>query len=56
MAGNPVGALMTVRKGGLKVRLEQSAAERGTILVVSLEYVAVELKDEHGVSIITDAP
>lgn len=56
MAGNPVGALMTVRKGGLKVRMEQSAAERGTILVVSLEYVAVELKDGHGVSILTDAP
>lgn len=55
-AGNPVGALMTVRKGGLKVRLEQSAAERGTIVVVSMEYVAVELKDTHGVSIITDAP
>lgn len=56
MAGNPVGALLTVRKGGLKVRMEQSAAERGTILVVGLEYVAVELKDEHGVSILTDAP
>ena len=55
-AGNPVGALMSVRKGGLKVRLEQSAAERGTIVVVSMEYVAVELKDTHGVSIITDAP
>jgi hypothetical protein len=55
-AGNPVGALMAVRKGGLKVRLEQSAAERGTIVVVSMEYVAVELKDAHGVSIITDAP
>lgn len=55
-AGNPVGALMTVRKGGLKVRLEQSASERGTIVVASLEYVAVELKDGHGVSIITDAP
>ena len=54
-AGNPVGALMAVRKGGLKVRLEQSAAERGTIVVVSMEYVAVELKDAHGVSIITDA-
>jgi hypothetical protein len=56
MAGNPVGALMTVRKGNLKVRMEQSAAERGTILVVALEYVAVELKDGHGVSILTDAP
>ena len=56
VAGNPVGALMAVRKGGLKVRLEQSAAERGTIVVVSMEYVAVELKDGHGVSIITDAP
>ena len=56
VAGNPVGALMAVRKGGLKVRLEQSAAERGTIVVVSMEYVAVELKDAHGVSIITDAP
>jgi hypothetical protein len=56
VAGNPVGALMSVRKGGLKVRLEQSAAERGTIVVVSMEYVAVELKDAHGVSIITDAP
>jgi hypothetical protein len=56
VAGNPVGALLTVRKGGLKVRLEQSAAERGTIVVVSMEYVAVELKDAHGVSIITDAP
>jgi hypothetical protein len=55
-AGNPVGALMSVRKGGLKVRLEQSAAERGTIVVVSMEYVAVELKDTHGVSIISDAP
>jgi hypothetical protein len=55
VAGNPVGALMAVRKGGLKVRLEQSAAERGTIVVVSMEYVAVELKDAHGVSIITDA-
>lgn len=56
MAGNPVGALCTVRKGGLKVRMEQSAAERGTILVVSLEYVAVELKDAHGVTIVSDAP
>jgi hypothetical protein len=56
IAGNPVGAIMTVRKGGLKVRMEQSAAERGTILVVGLEYVAVELKDGHGVTIVSDAP
>jgi hypothetical protein len=56
VAGNPVGALMNVRKGGLKVRLENSAAERGTIVVVSLEYVATELKDGHGVTIVSDAP
>jgi hypothetical protein len=56
VAGNPVGAIMNVRKGGLKVRLEQSAAERGTIVVVSMEYVATELKDGHGVTIVSDAP
>lgn len=50
-----LGAFGIVRSGGLIVRLEESAAERGVICVVSLEYVAIEVRDGHGVRIKTDA-
>ncbi len=50
-----LGAFAVVARGGLKVRLEPSAAERGTIAVVSLEYVAIEVRDGHGVRIRTAA-
>jgi hypothetical protein len=51
-----LGGVGFVRNGGLKVRIEPSAEARGSILVVSLEYVAVEVADAHGVRIRTGAP
>lgn len=50
-----LGAFCITRKGGLKVRIDKSAADRGAILVVSLEFVAFEIRDSHGVRIRTDA-
>ena len=50
-----LGAFGIIRKGGLKVRLELSAENRGMIVVVGLEYVALEVRDTHGVRIRTDA-
>lgn len=54
--GGQLGAFGFVRNGGVKVRLEYSAENRGMIVVVSLEYAAVEVRDAHGVRIRTDAP
>lgn len=54
--GGQIGAFGFVRNGGLKVRLQYEAKERGIVAVVSLEYAAIELKDAHGVRIRSDAP
>lgn len=51
-----LGAFGIIRKGGLKVRIDKSAQDRGAILVVSLEFVAIEVRDSHGVRVRTDAP
>ena len=51
-----LGAFGFVRNGGLKVYLDVSAPERGIVVVVALEYAAIEVRDQHGVRIRTDAP
>jgi hypothetical protein len=53
--GGQLGAFCVARRGGLKVRIDKSAADRGAIIVVSMEYVAFEVRDTHGVRIRTDA-
>lgn len=50
-----LGAFGLVRRGGLKVRLDYRGDERGCKAIVSLEYVALEVRDGHGVRIKTDA-
>jgi hypothetical protein len=53
--GANLGAFGLIRRGGLKVRLDYRGDERGCKVVVSLEYVAIEVRDSHGVRIKTDA-
>lgn len=53
--GGQLGAIAHARRGWLKTRLDYSAADRGMIVVCSLEYVAGEIRDEHGVRIRTKA-
>lgn len=54
--GAKVGALGMCSRGFLKYHLEYSAGHRGVIIVVTSDHKALELRDENGVSIITDAP
>lgn len=54
--GGQLGAFGYVRNGGFKVRIQPEAKERGTVIVSALEYVAVEVRDAHGVRIRTGAP
>jgi hypothetical protein len=51
-----IGALAHLRNGGPIVRIQPDAPTRGVIVVVSMEYVAFEMRDASGIAIITDAP
>lgn len=53
--GGQLGAFGHVRSGFLKYHMQYSPADRGMIIVVSLEYVALEMRDSHGVRIKTKA-
>lgn len=53
--GGQLGAMVMVTRGFLKYHLEYSAGHRGVILVVTSDHKAAELRNNHGVSIITDA-
>ncbi len=54
--GGQVGALGLASRGFLKYHLQYSAGHRGVIIVVTSDHKALELRDENGVSIITDKP
>jgi len=54
--GGQVGGLGLTTRGFLKYHLEYSAGHRGVIIVVTSDHKALELRDENGVSLITDAP
>ena len=49
--GGQLGAIVHARRGFIKTRLDYSAADRGMIVVVAMEYVAAEVRDEHIVRI-----
>ena len=55
MTGGQIGAFAHARQGWLKTRFQYSPADRGMIVVVSMEYVAGELRDTHGVRIKSSA-
>lgn len=55
-AGGQLGGLAMATSGFLKFHIQYDAGYRGVIVVVSSDHKALEARDTHGVSIITDAP
>lgn len=54
--GGKLGAIGLAQNGFLKFHIEYSAGYRGIVVVITSDHKALEVRDTHGVSIITDAP
>jgi hypothetical protein len=54
--GGQLGGIGIATLGGLKYHLQYDAAMRGVLIIVTSDHKAQEVRNDHGVSIITDAP
>lgn len=54
--GGQLGAIALAQRGFLKYHLEYSAGYRGVIFVVTSDHKALEVRDTHAVTIVSDAP
>jgi hypothetical protein len=54
--GGQLGAIGIAQNGFIKVNIQHSAGYRGVIVVLSSDHKALEVRDTHGVTIVSDAP
>jgi hypothetical protein len=54
--GGQLGAIGLAQNGFIKVNIQHSAGYRGVIVVLSSDHKALEVRDTHGVTIVSDAP